>query len=211
MEDEKENNWLYKSLRPYSYGFSAGCAICAVSAAVVFYGLIRVIYYSFVVEKEIVYIIFSLIFAAMMIAVAVYAVLLVKNEKLKAEKRRCLREDLSAAELLKLSEEIRQSPFMFSTFYILNDHLYIPQARIILGYSEIERIDITIRRWKRVVKIGARAKITDSDGAQYIVNIAMWQKFLEQQELFMADLNKRNQKTLTKQYNRKDRFTWIFQ
>lgn len=196
MEDEKENIWLYKSLKPYSYAFIAGCPICAVLAAAVFYGLIRVIYYSFVVEREIVYIIFSLVFAAMMIAVVVYTLLLLKNEKLKAEKRRLLREDLSAGDFERLEEEIKQSPFMFKTFYILKDYLYIPQARIMLKYRQIESVDITVRRWKRLIKIGAKAKIIDSDGARYAADVVLWQGFLEQQELFMADLDERKQKAL---------------
>lgn len=187
---DKEKIRLYKTLKPYSTAFIVGSIICAVLMALVFYGLINVIYYSFAVEREIVYMIFSSAFAAMIAAVIIYTVRLTKNERMAAAKRRHLREELSPQELLELEQEIRQSPYMFKTFYFLKNYFYIPQARILLKYVDISEVHNTIHS-TNFIKDGVRVEIFSADGIRFLAYVRMWRDYMNQQQLFMNDLNAR--------------------
>lgn len=122
----------------------------------------------------------------------------VNKKKKAAEKRRALLERLSDRDFMILEDQLRASECFFKTFYLLEDFLYAPRARLLVEYRDIKDIK-TVVHSTNGINDAVYVDVTDGDGAEVRVTVSKWRDFLDFRYMFLDSLAEKTGAQLERQ------------
>ncbi len=85
-------------------------------------------------------------------------------------------------DFLNLENQLYNAPLMYSTFYLLDKHLFVEGEGLLLSYLEIQSMQ-TIEHKRNMMASGATVVFHCADG-DYSVMVADWQSYLAQRQRF---------------------------
>ncbi len=166
---------LYKKLRPSSAGNVVVVTLCVLF--VIFlsaFGIFGV--YAMIRDDISGAVVSSVIFVLLVGMIMFFSI----NSVRKKQKRNAgilkRLQALTYFELEELEEQIADSKLHYGTFYLLEDHFYIPSAKLMIKYSEISSWQSVIHSTNGV-KDGIKLVITDNDNVKYEVWVKKWKDF----------------------------------
>lgn len=116
------------------------------------------------------------------------AVRQIKEEQQRIDKRHRMIEAMSEAEFEELDAQTEAAQCHYGTFYLLNDHMYVPSARFLIRYSNIRRFETEIHTVRgnrnRRRRVGAYLNITDEEGIIFRLDVKEWKEYLKADTAF---------------------------
>lgn len=81
---------------------------------------------------------------------------------------------------------------MFKTFYFLNDYLYIPKAKLLIKYLDIQKFQPTIHSTNGI-QDSVWIDLTDVENNKYRFYVKKWKDYLDYKYMFddMLDAKRR--------------------
>lgn len=128
-------------------------------------------------------------------AVAIYAWFArkwVKKASKAIQKRLDKANAISPEEYERLEYELSQAEFMFRTFYFLSDYLYIPKARLLIKYLDIQKLQPTIHSTNGI-QDSVWIDLTDEEDNKYRFYVKKWKDYLDYKYMFDDMLNAKRQ------------------
>lgn len=89
---------------------------------------------------------------------------------------------LSDAELLSLEAQIERAEFLYKTYYILDDFLYVPKIKLLIPHSEVRGIRNILHKTDGV-NDGMQIEITDTDGLVYEAWVKKWRDYYKDHQI----------------------------
>ncbi len=121
---------------------------------------------------------------ALFACVAVYLMKKTVPMKKRAEqKRQKIVESLSDEDFFRLDSQINGAEYFFKTFYFLEDHLYVPRGRLLIGYLNITNVNTIVHSTNGITD-AAYVEITDEEGIVTKFSVAKWRDFLDMKYMF---------------------------
>lgn len=111
----------------------------------------------------------------------------IKNTKLLNKKRRKIADDTDISVFERLEEEIQHTEFRYKTFYMLEDYLYVPGAKLLIKYEDINFYRNIVHSTNGI-KDGIRTEITDEDGLVFVFRVVKWRAYLKEMNEFTQHL-----------------------
>lgn len=116
----------------------------------------------------------------------------VKKASKAIQKRIDTANAISPEEYERLEYELSQTEFMFKTFYFLNDYLYIPKAKLLIKYLDIQKFQPTIHSTNGI-QDSVWIDLTDVENNKYRFYVKKWNDYLDYKYMFddMLDAKRR--------------------
>lgn len=190
MDQDIRNNRLYRKLRPSKAGFVISAAVSAVLIlAVLAIGVFAMIsVYNTQGTSD-----FAATTVIMIIALAILGFISVrgiKKQKRQNDVREKRLEALDSAELLRIDEQLDSLEYLYKTFYLTDEYLYVPRAKLLISYSDIAGFKTIIHSTNGITD-GAKVVITDTAGVKYEFSVRQWKLFLTKRDYFIRDLDEK--------------------
>lgn len=112
-----------------------------------------------------------------------------RTMRMNAQKMKRLN-SLSYYDYMVLEEQIEHTELLYKTFYLLEEYMYIPRAKLLIKYTDIEDFQSIIHSTNGI-KDGVRVKITDYDGIVYEAVVKKWRQYVNDIDEFVDMLNKK--------------------
>ncbi len=132
----------------------------------------------------------SLVLAALTVLYLYATIKSLKKSRKRNAQRNKLINKLSYFELESLQEQINNSEPYFKTFYLLDEYLYVPSAKLLIGYGDIKEFK-TIIHSTNGLNDAVKIKITDPDNAVFEFYVKKWKLYLEKYTAFMTLLDEK--------------------
>ncbi|MDE5563688.1 MAG: DUF2892 domain-containing protein [Oscillospiraceae bacterium] len=92
-------------------------------------------------------------------------------------------------DFLRLENELYDAPYLYKTFYLLEQYLFIPQVGMLLSYDEIRSVRTVVHK-KNLIPQGATVYFLCPD-IELDVHIVQWSKYLKETNVFMRRLDEK--------------------
>jgi hypothetical protein len=109
---------------------------------------------------------------------------------------------LSYIDFVALEDEILQTGKFYKTFYMLEEYMYIPKARLLIKYADIAEFKSIIQKSIYGVRCGVKVEITDPDDVKYECSVGKWKLFLRDEDEFFEYLRFKKAKSTENNTNR---------
>lgn len=113
------------------------------------------------------------------------AVSSLKKQKKILKKRGKILEELDNYSEEKIQEQIDSAEFYFKTFYLLDEHLFVPKAKLFLKYSDIYKYK-TVYHYTNRIPDGIYVEISDNDNLKYRFSVKKWKDYKNNFNEFMT-------------------------
>lgn len=187
MNPEKKNYKLYRNIYPSSAPETASIIFVSVISAAIALFMIYGIYITVSagdLATAAVITIICCFFAGLLLF---WGIKDIKNTKLLNNKRRKIADNTDISVFERLEEEIQNTEFSYKTFYMLEDYLYVPGAKLLIKYEDINFYRNIVHSTNGI-KDGIRTEITDEDGLVFAFRVVKWRAYLKEMNEFTQHL-----------------------
>lgn len=117
-----------------------------------------------------------------------------KTRRMNAQKMKRL-SALNYYDFTALEEQIAHTELMYKTFYLLDEYMYIPRAKLLIKYADIQNFQSIIHSTNGI-KDGVKVKITDCDGIVYEAVVRQWRQYFINVDEFVETLNEKRRRCM---------------
>lgn len=187
MDAEKKNHKLYRNIYPSSAPEIASIIFVSVISAAIALFMIYGIYITSSAGDMATAAVITIICCVLAGLLLFWGIKDIKNTKLLNNKRRKIADDTDISVFERLEEEIQNTEFRYKTFYMLEDYLYVPGAKLLIKYEDINFYRNIVHSTNGI-KDGIRTEITDADGLVFAFRVVKWRAYLKEMNEFTQHL-----------------------
>lgn len=187
MDVEKKNYKLYRNIYPSTVSVTVSAVVVTVIVAAIAVFMIYGIYITISSGDAATAIVETIMCCLLIVLFLFFGIRDIKKTKSLNKKRREIAENTDISEFERLEEEIRNTEFRYKTFYMLEDHFYIPKAKLLIKYENINFYRSVIHSTNGI-KDGIRIELTDDDGLVFVFRVVKWRVYFKELDEFTQQL-----------------------